>query len=54
MKLTRVGNRVVVIGSTPPASEKKAGSLPPGEQRPTTCRIVVIRNNEWVGGRPGR
>ena len=53
MKPTRVGNRVVVIGSTPPASEKTAYP-PPVRQRPTTRRIVVIRNNEWVGGRPAR
>ena len=53
MKPTRVGNRVVVIGSTPPASEKTAYP-PPVQQRPTTRRIVVIRNNEPVGRTPGR
>jgi hypothetical protein len=53
MKPTQIGKRVVVIGSTAPANEK-AGPLPPSRQRPTTRRIVVIRNNEWVGSRPGR
>jgi hypothetical protein len=53
MKLTQSGNRVVVIGSTSAANDK-AGSLPPSRQRHTTRRIVVIRNNEWVGGRPAR
>jgi hypothetical protein len=53
MKQTKSGNRVVVITGTPPAS-KKPGFRQPAKQRPTTHRIVVIRNNETVGGRPGR
>jgi hypothetical protein len=53
MKRTRVGNRVVVIASTAPANDK-AGSRQPAPQRPTTRRIVVIKDGELVGGRPGR
>jgi hypothetical protein len=51
MKRTRVGNRVVVIGSTAPANEK-TGSRQPAPQRPTPQRIVVIKDGELVGGRP--
>jgi hypothetical protein len=54
MKPTRIGNRIVVIGSTAPANVKKAVSMPPRDQRPATCRVVLIRNNEWVGNRPVR
>jgi hypothetical protein len=53
MKRTKTGNRVVVIGSTAPANEK-TGYLPSTHQPVTTRRIVVIRNNEFVGRRPGR
>jgi hypothetical protein len=53
MKPTQSGNRVVVIRSTAPANDN-AGSLPPSRQRPPTRRIIVIRNNEWVGGGPAR
>jgi hypothetical protein len=53
MKPTKIGNRVVIIGSTAPAN-KKTGSLPPSRQRAPSRRIVVIRNNEWVGSRRGR
>jgi hypothetical protein len=54
MKPTRIGNRIVIIGSTAPADKQKAVSMPPSEQRPTTCRVVLIRNNEWVGNRLAR
>jgi len=53
MNQTKVGNRVVIIGSTAPANEK-TGYAPPTKQRPTNERFVVIRNNELVGGRPLR
>jgi hypothetical protein len=53
MKRTRVGNRVVVIRSTTPANEK-TGPRQPAPRRPTTCRIVVIKDGELVGGRPAR
>ena len=53
MKRTRVGNRVVVIGSTAPANDK-TGSGQPTPQRATPQRIVVIKNGELVGRRPGR
>jgi hypothetical protein len=53
MKRTRVGNRVVVIRSTAAANDK-TGPRQPAPQRPTTCRIVVIKDGELVGGRPAR
>jgi hypothetical protein len=53
MKPTQIGNRVVVIRSTAAATEK-TGSRQPAPQRPTTRRIVVIKDGELVGGRPGR
>jgi hypothetical protein len=53
MDQTKIGNRVVLIGSTAPANEK-TGYLQPSKRRPTTHRIVVIRNGELVGSRPGR
>jgi hypothetical protein len=28
--------------------------MPSSEQRSTTCRVVLIRNNEWVGNSPRR
>jgi hypothetical protein len=48
MNQTKIGNRVVVIGRTVLAGEK---NLQPTNQRPTTHRIVVIRNGELVGSR---
>ena len=53
MKPTQIGNRVVVIGNTAPANEKTS-PLPPSRQPATSRRIVVIRNNEWLGSRRGR
>jgi hypothetical protein len=53
MKRTRVGNRVVVIGSTA-AATNKTGSLPPSRQRATPRRMVLIKDGELVGGRPAR
>jgi hypothetical protein len=53
MNQTKIGNRVVLIGSTAPA-HVKTGYLQPTKQRPTTRRIVVIRNGELVGIRHGR
>jgi hypothetical protein len=53
MNQTKIGNRFVVIGSTAPANEKN-GYLQPAKQRPTTHRIVVIRNGKSVGSRRGR
>jgi hypothetical protein len=53
MKPTKIGNRIVVIGGTAPASEK-TGPVPPSNPRPAARRTVVIRNNELVGRRPGR
>jgi hypothetical protein len=53
MKQTKIGNRVVVITGSLPASGN-AGHRGPGERRPTARRIVVIRNGEVVGGGLGR
>ena len=53
MKRTRVGNRVVVIGSTAAANEK-TGSRQPAPQRAMPQRIIIIKNGELVGGRPAR
>jgi len=53
MNQTTIGNRVVLIGHTARANEK-IGCTQPTNQRPTTHRIVVIRNGELVGGRSGR
>jgi hypothetical protein len=53
MKPTQSGNRVVVIGSVAAANEK-TGPRQPAPQRPTTRRIVVIKDGELVGGRPAR
>jgi len=53
MNQTKISNRVVLIGRRALANEKTA-YLQPTKQRPTTHRIVVIRNGELVGGRSGR
>jgi hypothetical protein len=53
MNQTKIGNRVVLIGRTARANEK-IGCTQPTNQRPTTHRIVVIRNGELVGGKSGR
>jgi hypothetical protein len=53
MNQTQIGNRVVVIGPTASATEKIACRVP-APQRATPHRIVVIKNGELVGGRPGR
>ena len=48
MNQTKIVNRVVLIGRTAPAGEKP---VQPVIQRPTTHRIVVIRNGELVADR---
>ena len=53
MNQTKISNRIVLIGRTAPAN-KKTGYLKPTAQRPTTHRIVVIRNGELVGSKPAR
>jgi hypothetical protein len=53
MNHTQIGNRVVVIRSTPPANGQ-AGSGQPAPQRAMPQRIVTIKNGELVGGRPAR
>jgi hypothetical protein len=47
-----IANRLVVFGGTAPAKEK-TGHQQPTKQRPTTHRIVVIRNGELVRSKPG-
>jgi len=53
MNQTKIGNRLVLIAGTAPASEK-AAYREPTTRRATSRRIVVIRNGEWVNNRPGR
>jgi hypothetical protein len=53
MKQTKIGNRVVVISGPAPAPEKVT-RREPADQRATSRRIVLIKNGELVGGRPGR
>jgi hypothetical protein len=53
MDQTKSGSRIVVIGSNASANETTA-YLQPSKQRPTTHRLVVFRNGELVGIRPGR
>jgi hypothetical protein len=53
MRPTKTGNRVVIICGTAPANGK-AARREPAVQPATPRRVVVIRNGELVGGRPGR
>jgi hypothetical protein len=53
MNQSKTGNQVVVIAGTA-AANGNAGRREPADQRPTARRIVVIRDGESVGGRPGR
>jgi hypothetical protein len=53
MNQTKIGKRIVLFGR-PARANEKIGCLQPTNQRPTTHRIVVIRNGELVGGRSGR
>jgi hypothetical protein len=53
MKPTQIGNRVVVIGRPAPAAERGA-CREPANQRAMPQRIVVIKNGELVGSKPGR
>jgi hypothetical protein len=53
MNCTKIGNRIVVIAGTPLAGKKtRRRELP--VQRTSARRIVVIRDGELVGSRPGR
>ena len=53
MTHTKIGSRFVVIGRAE-AAGKKTGRRELPVQQATARRIVVIRNGELVGGRPGR
>jgi hypothetical protein len=53
MKPTRIGNRFIVLGRTTPVTEKTACRELPHQQA-TAQRLVVIKDGEQVGRRPGR
>jgi hypothetical protein len=53
MSHSKAGNRDVVSISTA-AANGNAVQRGTADQRPKARRIVVIRNGESVGGRPGR
>jgi hypothetical protein len=53
MKPTKIGSRFVVIGRPAPAAERIA-RREPARRRATARRIVVIKDGELVGRRPGR
>jgi hypothetical protein len=48
MKQTKIGNRFIVIGRPELATEKIAYRQPTN-QRPTSQRIVVIKDGQLVG-----
>jgi hypothetical protein len=48
---TEIGNRIVVIAGGTPAT-KKIRQQVRTEVRPTTRRIVLIKNGEWIGNKP--
>jgi hypothetical protein len=52
MNQTNFHSRVVANGGTAPV--KKTNCREPAKKRVAPLRIVVIRNGEFVGGRPGR
>jgi hypothetical protein len=53
MKPTKIGNRFIVIGRPAPAAEQVA-YREPTPQRAMSLRLIVIKNGERVGSRPGR
>ena len=53
MTHSKIGGRFVVIGRAAPAG-KKTGRRELPVQRAAARRIVVIRNGEFVGSKPGR
>jgi hypothetical protein len=53
MKQTKSNNRFVVIGSPGPTTEKLARAEP-ANQQVTSRRIVVIKDGQFVGSKPGR
>jgi hypothetical protein len=53
MKQTKTRNRVVVIGSPARAAEKIDGREP-ADQQVTSRRMVVIKDGQFVGSKPGR
>jgi hypothetical protein len=53
MSQTKLGKRFIVIGLTAPAAEKIACPEPTNQRAPAQ-RIIVIKNGELVGRRPGR
>ncbi len=53
MKPIKIGNRLVIIGRTPPTNQK-VPYREATQQRAAAHRIVLIRNGDVVEGRPGR
>jgi hypothetical protein len=48
MTQTNLRSRIIASGRTAPPTKKE-----PAKKRVKSLRIVVIRNSEFVGGRPG-
>jgi hypothetical protein len=53
MPPTKIGHRTIVIGR-PAAAVEKSAYREPARQQVTFQRIVVVRNGELIGSRPGR
>jgi hypothetical protein len=53
MKQTKIGHRVIVVVGPARAAEKIDGREP-ADQQVTSRRIVVIKDGQFVGSKPGR
>lgn len=53
MTPTKIGNRIVVIAGGSRETKKNRKQIRT-ETRPTTQRIVVIKNGEWIGIKSSR
>jgi hypothetical protein len=51
---TKTGSRVVIIGSTSTATSNSTRREAVGQQRATPRRIIVIKDGQFVGGKPAR
>jgi hypothetical protein len=49
MKPTQIGNRIVVIGSHPPAAANRVARREPADPPAKCRRTVVIKDGELVG-----
>jgi hypothetical protein len=54
MMQTMTGRRLVIIGGTATAASTHTQRETCDRQRATARRIVVIKDGQFVGGRPGR